>query len=151
MTIESIPKSAYLLDEPGLEDDEEYSLAGSMIIMKGECHLYCDADENGIGSELVKLFKTKLPFITNIDFVFVRRDRNTISSPLVKEGHVCDFKHVKHLCGNGRLYVSLNISKNTLNEDEEAKDLQRPNSAAGSVTQTPTPPAPNTTKPLISC
>ena len=151
MTLESIPKSAYLLDEPDLEDDEEYSLAGSMIILKGKCDLYCDADENGIGSELVKLFKTKLAFVTNIDFDFVRRDRSTISSPLVKKGHVCDFKHVKHLCGNGRLYVSLNISKNSLNKDEEAKDLQRPNSAAGSVTQTPTPPAPNTTKPLISC
>ena len=107
MTIESIPKSAYLLDEPDLEDDEEYSLASSMIILKGECHLYGDANENGIRSEFVKLFKTKLPFVTNIDFDFVRRNRNTISSPLVKEDHVCDFKHVKHVCGNGRFMAGL--------------------------------------------
>ena len=47
-TPESIPKSVYLLDEPDVEDDEEYSLTESMIILKGECDLYCDANENGI-------------------------------------------------------------------------------------------------------
>ena len=118
-TPESIPKSVYLLDEPDVEDDEEYSLMESMIILKGECDLYCDADENGIRSELVNLFKTKLSFITNGDFDFVRRDRNTISCPVVKKEHVWDSKHVKHLCGTGRLYVSLNVSKDTLVEDEE--------------------------------
>ena len=88
---ESIPKSVYLLDEPDPDDDEEYNLTDSMIILKGECDLYCNADENSIRSELVKLFKTKLAFIGNIDFDFVRRDRNTISSSLVKEDHVWDF------------------------------------------------------------
>ncbi|CAH3185453.1 unnamed protein product [Porites lobata] len=99
-----------------------------MIILKGECDLYCDADENGIRSELVNLFKAKLSFITNGDFDFVRRDRNIISSPVVKKEHVWDSKHVKHLCGTGRLYVSLNVSKDTLVEDEE-----------GSITETPAP------------
>ena len=47
-TPESIPKSVYLLDEPDVEDDEEYSLTESMIILKGECDLNCDANENGI-------------------------------------------------------------------------------------------------------
>ena len=37
-----------------------------------------------------------------------------------------DFKHVKHLCRTGRLYVRLNVSKDTLVEDEE-----------GSITDTP--------------
>ena len=137
-TPESIPKSVYLLDEPDVEDDEEYSLTESMIILKGECDLYCDADENGIRSELVNLFKTKLPFITNGDFDFVRRDRNIISSPVVKKEHVWDSKHVKHLCGTGRLYVRLNVSKDTLVEDEE-----------GSITETPAP-APSTSLPSIS-
>ena len=106
------------MDEPDVEDDEEYSLTESMIILKGECDLYCDADENGIRSELVNLFKTKLPFITNGDFDFVRRDRNIISSPVVKKEHVWGFKHVKHLCGAGRSYVRLNVSKDTLVENE---------------------------------
>ena len=126
------------MDEPDVEDDEEYSLTESMIILKGECDLYCDADENGIRSELVNLFKTKLPFITNGDFDFVRRDRNIISSPVVKKEHVWDFKHVKHLCGTGRLYVRLNVSKDTLVEDEE-----------GSITETPAP-APSTSLPSTS-
>ena len=137
-TPESISKSVYLLDESDVEDDEEYSLTESMIILKGECDLYCDADENGIRSELVNLFKTKLPFITNGDFDFVRRDRNIISSPVVKKEHVWDSKHVKHLCGTGRLYVSLNVSKDTLVEDEE-----------GSITETPAP-SPSTSLPSTS-
>ena len=49
-----------------------------------------------------------------------------------------------------KVYGRLNISDNTLIEDEEAKDLQPPNYAARSVTQTPTPPPLNTTKPLTS-
>ena len=49
-----------------------------------------------------------------------------------------DFKHVKHLCGTGRLYVRLNVSKDTLVEDEE-----------GSITETPAP-APSTSLPSTS-
>ena len=41
------------------------------------------------------------------DYEFVKRDRNIISTPVVKRGHQWDFVHVKHLCGNGRLYVRL--------------------------------------------
>ena len=40
---ESIPKSVYLLDEPDSNEDEEYSMVDSMIILKGECDLYCNA------------------------------------------------------------------------------------------------------------
>lgn len=50
---ESIPKS--VLDEPDFDDDN-YSLTDSMIILKGECDLYCNANENDIRSELLKLF-----------------------------------------------------------------------------------------------
>ena len=34
--------------------------------------------------------------------------------PVVKDDHKWDFKHIKHLCGKGRLYVRLNVSKDTL-------------------------------------
>ena len=110
-------------------------LVDSIIILKGECDLYCHADESGIRSELVKLFKTKLPFIANKDFDFARRDGNTISIPLVKEDHVWDFKHVKHLCGTGRLYLRLNVCKDTLTDAENGIEAQPPSSSAGSVTQ----------------
>jgi len=41
------------------------------------------------------------------DFEFVKRDRDIISTPVIKKGHQWDFVQVKHLCRNGRLYVKL--------------------------------------------
>ena len=55
------------------------------------------------------------------DFDFVKRDRRTISTPVVKEAHLWDFAHVKHLCGNGRLYVRLVTSRKDI-EHTEHKD-----------------------------
>lgn len=55
------------------------------------------------------------------DFDFVKRDRHTISTPVVKEAHLWDFAHVKHLCGNGRLYVRLVTSRKDI-EHTEHKD-----------------------------
>lgn len=52
-----IPKSIYLLEEPDIDEDDEYNLTDSMIILKGECDLYASADETAIRSELVKLFR----------------------------------------------------------------------------------------------
>jgi len=42
---------------------------------------------------------------------------------------VWDFKHVKHLCGTGCLYVRLNVSKNTLVKDEEGSITKKPSPA----------------------
>ena len=44
---------------------------------------------------------------------------------MVKENHKWDFKHVKHLCGTGRLYVRLNVPEYTLESpDEESKSAE---------------------------
>ena len=108
--VQVVPRSVYLLQEPDIDADEEYGLIDNMIVIKGQCDFYPDYSEEEIRSELVSLFKTKLPLITSRDFDFVRRERNTISVPVVKENHKWDYKHVKHLCGThlcgtGRLYV----------------------------------------------
>lgn len=50
------------------------------------------------------------------DFDFVNRERNTILTPLEKENHLWDYAHVKHLCGAGKLYVRLNICKNVISD-----------------------------------
>ena len=50
------------------------------------------------------------------DFDFVKRERNTILTPLEKENHLWDYAHVKHLCGAGKLYVRLNICKNVISD-----------------------------------
>ena len=116
---QSIPKTVYLLDEISHEDmevDHEYAIKDEMILLKGEFDLECDADEASIRSELRKVFLTKFPLIRERYFDFVKRDHNTICTPVVK-GHNWDYAHVKHLCGAGKLYVRLNISKDVLMED----------------------------------
>ncbi|KAJ7318913.1 hypothetical protein OS493_036904 [Desmophyllum pertusum] len=121
----SIPKTVWLLDKPSKEveigDDgeyEDYSVTDDIVLLKGEFDLVSNHKEEDIRRELEEIFSRKFPGITMYDFEFVKRDRNIISTPVVKEGHQWDFAHVKHLCGNGRLYVRLITSK----EEMEQKD-----------------------------
>ena len=118
-----IPKTVYLLDEADLDDEEEYTLTDSMILLKGEFDLSQDENEEAIRTELCSLFQTKYPYIRNKDFDFVKRERNKISRPVTKKGHTWGFDHVKHLCGTGKLYVRLNIAKETLNENEDDEGM----------------------------
>ena len=37
----------------------------------------------------------------------MKRERNVITTPIVKDNHTWGFSHVEQLCGNGRLYVKL--------------------------------------------
>ena len=78
-----------------------------MVLLKGEFDLVSNHNEDNIRRELEGIFSRKFPGITMYDFEFVKRDRNIVSTPVVKKGHQWDFVHVKHLCGNGRLYVGL--------------------------------------------
>ena len=121
----------YLLDNVSgdgedIEEDHEYVIKDEMILLKGEFDLECDGDEASIRSELKKVFLSKFPQITAKDFDFVRRDRNTISTPVVKEGHTWDCAHVKHLCGAGKLYVRLNVSKDIIMEKDDGSDIELP-------------------------
>lgn len=74
------------------------------------------------------MFSKKFPLICKDNFDFVKRDRNTISTPVVKEDHKWDYAHVKHLCGAGKLYVRLNVSKDVLVSEikEIGEDLEEP-------------------------
>ena len=53
-----IPKTVYLLDEADLDDEEEYTLSDSMILLKGEFDLSQDKNEEAIRTELCSLFQT---------------------------------------------------------------------------------------------
>ena len=66
----------------------------NMIILKGQFDLSTESSEDDIRTELVSLFKKKLFLVTYFDIDFVRRNRNTISMPVIKEDHKWDFKHV---------------------------------------------------------
>jgi len=118
-----VPKTVFLLDQGNLniddEDDDEgqndeYVIKEEMILVKGEFDLLAGADEQSIRQELKEVFKVKFPLISVKDFDFVKRERNTIVTPVVKENHAWDYAHVKHLCGAGKLYVRLNISKDVI-------------------------------------
>ena len=78
-----------------------------ILLLKGEFDLVSNHKEENIRRELEGIFSRKFPGITMYDFEFVKRDRNIISTPVVKTGHQWDFVHIKHLGGNGRLYFRL--------------------------------------------
>lgn len=126
--IQTIPKTVWLLDKPNDDveispdgDCEDYSITDEMVLLKGEFDLVSNQKEEDIRRELEGIFKRKYPCINMYDFDFVKRDRHTISTPVVKEAHLWDFAHVKHLCGNGRLYVRLVTSRKDI-EHTEHKD-----------------------------
>ena len=72
------------------------------------------ADEQSIRQELKEVFKVKFPLISVKDIDFVKRERNTIVTP------------VKHLCGAGKLYVRLNISKDVIGFTSDDSDSSLP-------------------------
>ena len=79
--------------------------------------------EDEIRAELTSLFKVKLPLTIKKDFDFIRRERNIITTPIVKAEHQWDFKHVKQLCGQGNLYARRNVIKDVLTDNEKAEDF----------------------------
>ena len=47
------------------------------------------------------------------------RERNIIVTPVVKSSHKWDFQQVKELCGQGKLYVCLNVDAEALEISED--------------------------------
>ena len=124
------------------EDHEDYSITDEMVLLKGESDLVSNQEEEDIRRDLEGIFKGKYPCINMYDFEFVKRDRHTISTPVVKEAHPWNFAHVKHLCGNGRLYVRLVTSRKDIEHTEHkdstltasSEDVVSPNNSASVTT-----------------
>ena len=95
------------------------------MVLKGQFDLIPGHSEDEINSELVEVFKTKFKAITKFDFHFVKQERSSVIVPAVKPGHKWDFAHIKNLCGQGRLYVQLNVHSSQLleREGEENDDI----------------------------
>lgn len=75
----------------------------------------------------MEVLKSKIPTIIKTDFDFVKHEKNVVTLPVVKTGHKWDFAHVKNLCGQGRLYVKLNVSKDELlNRGNSDDKLSKP-------------------------
>ena len=97
-------------DDVQITDDGcygDYALNDDSVLVKAEIDLKSDQNEDAIRGELQTVFEKRRPGIGLCDFEFVKRERNVITTPIVKDNHTWDFSHVKHLCGNGRLYVRL--------------------------------------------
>ena len=130
-----IPKSVHLIDCVEEESDDEdtdeerdsFSFSERHIVIKGGFDLTPGHSEDEIRNELVEVFKSKIPTIRKTDFNFVKREKNVVTLPVVKTGHKWDFAHVKNLCGQGRLYVKLNVSKGELlNRGDSDDELSKP-------------------------
>ena len=122
--IEAREKLRLNMSDSEMEDVAEestLSFRDSMVILKGEFDLVSGHTEDQIRQELVDVFKTKLPLMGRNDFEFVKRDRQTIVRPAVKQGHKWDFRHVKNFCGQGRLYVQLKVSSDDLIAVDESE------------------------------
>lgn len=131
----SIPKSVHLIDCLEKESDDEdtdeerdsFSCSERHIVIKGEFDLTPGHSEDEIRNELMEVFKSKIPTIRKTDFDFVKCEKNVVTLPVVKTGHKWDFAHVKNLCGQGRLYVKLNVSKDELlNRGNSDDELSKP-------------------------
>lgn len=65
-----------------------------------------------------------------IILIFVKRDRNKITTPVVNKAMSWDFKHIKELCGQGKLYIRLNVPKESVEtiESNDASEGEDPKS-----------------------
>ena len=111
-------------DDVEVTDDgcySDYAVTEDSILLKAEIDLKSDQTEEAIRGELKAVFNKRYPDIGLYDFEFVKRERNVIITPIVKDNHAWDFSHVKHLCGNGRLYVRL-ITHNIDEVSGKARD-----------------------------
>lgn len=128
------PKSIHLVDCIEEESDEEdayekrhsFALNERHVVIKGEFDLTPGHSEDEIRS-IVEVFKTKILTIRATDFNFVKREENVISLPEIKTRFKWESAHVKNLCGQGRLYVRLNVPKYELLERGTSDDkLSKP-------------------------
>ena len=119
-----VTKQICLIDgPPGEHNDNElipdYTLWDDMILVKGYCDFSTSYTESEIQKEISETLEQRFPLITPKFFDFVKRERNTITTPVVKNSHKWDFQQVKELCGQGKLYVRLNVDAEALEVSKE--------------------------------
>jgi hypothetical protein len=85
-----------------------------MILVRGYCDLSTTYTEAEMRREISETFEQRFPLMTPTFFDFVKRERNIIITPVVKLSHKSDFQQVKELCGQGKLYIRLNVSREAL-------------------------------------
>ena len=112
------PKEIHLLDMPNVDSAEgkskcadSYVISDEMVLLKGFVELGTEQKEDEIRNSIMELLVQRFPLTKPNNFDFVKRERNRLIIPLVPPTMQWDYKHIKELCGQGKLYVRLNVPK----------------------------------------
>jgi len=92
---------------PNIDNYKEYPLTQEHIVCNAQVDFSSDDSESTTRDTIVQAVKTQLTGINPDDFEFVKVQNKRVTVTLVAEGYRWDFKHVKNLCGQGKLYVRL--------------------------------------------
>ena len=98
-------KTVVLLENS--DSSNEYPLTHDMVMCYAEVDFLTTDDEQLVRDKIVDALKTQLPDIAPDDLEFVKVHSKRVTTPVVADGYNWDFKHVKNLCGQGKLYVRL--------------------------------------------
>lgn len=98
-------KTVVLLENS--DSSNEYPLTHDMVMCCAEVDFLTTDDEQLVRDKIVDALKTQLPDIAPDDLEFVKVHNKRVTTPVVADGYNWDFKHVKDLCGQGKLYVRL--------------------------------------------
>ena len=117
------PKAVYLLNKPEDLDENgfvpDYAVTDDMILVKGYFELGTGQSESEIRKSITEVLEQRFPFVRQDHFDFVKRERNKVTTPLVNKSLEWNYKHVKELCGQGKLYVRLNVLREVIEACDE--------------------------------
>lgn len=105
------------MDENGFVPD--YAVTDDMVLLKGYFELGTGHSESEIRESITEVLKQRFPFVRPEHFDFVKRERNKVTTPVVNKSLEWNYKHVKELCGQGKLYVHLNVLREVIDTCEE--------------------------------
>ena len=86
--MESAPDDDFEITYDGCYSD--YAITEDSVLLKAEIDLKSDQTEQAIRGELKAVFEKRYPDIGLYDFEFVKRERNVLITPIVKDNHSWD-------------------------------------------------------------
>ena len=114
------PKAIYVLEKPEYDLLAEYgsymyvpdyAVNDNMILLKGYIELGTGQSEHEIRQSITNVLKQRFPFVRPQHFDFVKRERNNVTTPVVSKSLEWNYKQVRELCGQGKLYIRLNVPR----------------------------------------
>jgi len=88
-------------------NEHTYHLTNDQILGHAEVDFTTEDSEDTVRAKIVQAVEQLAHDIKPDDFEFVKVQSKRVSVPFVATGHKWDFKHVKNLCGQGKIYIRL--------------------------------------------